>query len=139
MFLPYVNVWIGLAFDFHDHHAAANAWYEGSSEACYFCRWTQQGFLRLATNPAALGTEAVSLREAWQLYDAILSDPRAGFAEEPPAVETHWRAYPQRRTFSPKVRSDAYLAAFAEAASFEIVTFDKGLRQYKGARCTVLS
>jgi toxin-antitoxin system PIN domain toxin len=139
MLLPDVNVWIGLAFDSHLHHPAANAWYEASSEACYFCRWTQQGFLRLATNPAVFGAEAVSLKEAWHLYDAILSDPRVAFAEEAPGVERYWRAYTQRQSFSPKVWSDAYLAAFAKAAAFEIITFDTGLRQYKGAHCTVLS
>ncbi len=139
MFLPDVNVWLALAFDFHFHHAAAKAWYDSSRESCCFCRWTQQGFLRLATNPAAFGERAVSLKEAWQLYDAMLSDPRVAFAEEPPGLEARWRASTQRRSFSPKVWSDAYLAAFAQAASFDGVTFDKGLRQYRGVTWILLS
>jgi len=63
MVLPDINVWLALAFRFHSHHEAANLWYEGSTEPCCFCRFTQQGFLRLASNPAAFKDEAVTLRE----------------------------------------------------------------------------
>src|SRR5438067_195831 len=139
MFLPDVNVWLALAFDFHLHHPAARTWYQSTGDTCCFCRWTQQGFLRLASNRAAFREQAVSLREAWLLYDALLSDPRIAFADEPRGLEAQWRAYTQRRSFSPKVWSDAYLAAFARAASFELVTFDKGFAQYKSVHCTILS
>jgi len=140
MFLPDVNLWLALAFETHFHHVAANDWFErGSRARCSFCRWTQQGFLRLATNPRVLKEDAVSLKHAWRLYDNILSDPRVAFAGEPMDVERHWRVYTQRRSFSPKVWSDAYLVAFARAASFELVTFDNGLAQYKNVQCTVLS
>jgi uncharacterized protein len=139
MLLPDVNVWLALTFDFHAHHVAAKSWYEGSNETCAFCRWTQQGFLRLATNAAVFKEEAVSLKQAWGLYDAILSDARVVFAEEPKDLESYWRAYTRRRSFSPKVWSDAYLAAFARAAGSRVATFDKGLAQYKGVHCSILS
>jgi toxin-antitoxin system PIN domain toxin len=139
MLLPDVNLWLALAFDFHSHHAAANTWYEGSSDPCTFCRWTQQGFLRLATNPSVFKENALSCTQAWRIYDKIMSDPRITFANEPIGLDVHWRAYTQRRTFSPNVWSDAYLAAFAQAASFELVTFDKGFAQYKNVNCTILS
>lgn len=138
MFLLDVNVWVALAFDRHVHHAAAKSWYNSSQDTCCFCRWTQQGFLRLSTNPAALPELAVSLKQAWGLYDTMMDDARIAFADEPQELETHWRASTQRRSFSPKVWSDAYLAAFANAASLELVTFDKGLRQYRGAKVILL-
>lgn len=103
-----------------------------------FCRWTQQGFLRLSTNPAALPELAISLKQAWLLYDAMIDDVRIAFADEPHLLETHWRAYTQRRSFSPKVWGDAYLAAFANAASLDLVTFDKGLRHYRGVNVILL-
>ena len=103
MFLPDVNVWVALAFDRHVHHAAADTWYKSSGDTCCFCRWTQQGFLRLSTNPAALPDLAVSLKQAWMLYDTMLDDPRIAFADEPAGIETQWRGYTQRRTLSPKV------------------------------------
>jgi hypothetical protein len=100
---------------------------------------TQQGFLRLATNPSVFQDEAVSLDQAWRMYDAILGDPRIEFLHEPTHVETYWRRHTQRRLHSPKVWNDAYLAAFAQAAALELVTFDKGFAQYKDVRCTILS
>jgi toxin-antitoxin system PIN domain toxin len=139
MFLPDINLWLALSFNSHTHHAAANAWFQGRGRRqCFFCRWTQQGFLRLATNPQVFKRDAVKLKDAWRLYDQILRDPQIGFADEPADLEVHWRAYTQRRSFSPKVWGDAYLAAFAKAASLEVVTFDKGFGHYKKLACTIL-
>jgi toxin-antitoxin system PIN domain toxin len=138
MFLPDVNLWLALSFESRVHHAAALRWFEASPKTSYFCRWTPQGFLRLATNPKALGDEAVSLKEAWEIYDAILADARTGYAEEPHDVEANWRAYTQQESFATKARSDAYLAAFARAAQLDIVTFDRDFRRYKQTRCTIL-
>ena len=40
-------------------------------------------------------------------------------------------------THSPKVWSDAYLAAFAEAAGIGMVSFDKGFRKFDGLVLTI--
>jgi len=137
--LPDVNVWLALTFDSHKHHPAAKTWFDGlTDELCLFCRMTQQGFLRLATNPQAFGPHALSLDEAWRKYDTFRSDPRIAFADEPPNVEPQWRNLTRGRTFSHHVWNDAFLAAFALLAGHEIVTFDKGFRQYPNVLCTVL-
>jgi uncharacterized protein len=99
---------------------------------------TQQRFLRLATNPKAFPEEAVSLSDAWRLYDVFLGDQRVTYAEEPAKLEPLWRGYTQGESFSPKVWNDAYLAGFAQAAFFELVTFDHGFARWKGAKCTIL-
>ncbi len=139
MFLPDVNVWLALAFQSHLHHPSAKTWLERfGSAGCSFCRLTQQGFLRLATNPRAFGDEAVTMIAAWGLYDAICSDPRVGFAPEPVRLEPRWREYTQSGAFSPKVWNDAYLAAFADAADMQLVTFDKGFARYASLRVTIL-
>src|SRR5438094_9199339 len=98
MHLLDINVWLALTFDAHVHHPAAKTWFDGlpSATVCCFCRLTQQGFLRLATNPSVFGKDAVTLQHAWQKYDLFLSDPRVPFAEEPALIETHWRIYSQR-------------------------------------------
>lgn len=140
MFLPDVNLWLALAFQSHVHHARARDWFDAAADgSVFFCRMTQQGFLRLATNPKAFGAEAVSLSAAWGLYDAFLADPRIEYAAEPVNVDSLWRGHTQLATFSPKVWNDAYLAAFAEAASLELVTFDQGFGQYQNLRCTILT
>ena len=140
MFLPDVNLWLALAFESHFHHVAAGNWFENRLDGdCSFCRLTQQGFLRVATNPAAFGAEAVSLADAWPMYDALRLDPRVAFSAEPPGVETYWRAYTQRESFSPKVWSDAFLAAFARAGNLQVVTFDQGFSQFADLACSILS
>lgn len=141
MHLPDVNVWLALTFDSHVHHAASKAWFDGLPDdaACCFCRLTQLGFLRLATNRAVFAADALTLPDAWQKYDLYLTDPRISFAEEPPQVESHWRSFTQAQTFSPKVWNDAYLAAFALAGGLELVTFDKGIAQYQNVNSTILA
>ena len=140
MFLLDVNVWIALAFATHVHHTAAKVWFESAPNGLFFfCRITQQGFLRLATDPRVLRCDAVTLQEAWQLYDAILRDRRTSFSNEPPGLEPIWRGYTQTASFTPKVWNDAYLAAFARAADYEVITFDKGFARYKNVKCTILS
>ncbi len=140
MLLPDVNVWLALTFDSHIHHPAAKSWFDGLpiDSVCYFCRLTQQGFLRLATNRSVFGNDAVTLPDEWQKYDLYLSDPRVAFAEEPAHIEIHWRTYTQGRSFSPQVWNDAYLAAFALAGGLELVTFDKGFTQYLNLTSTIL-
>ncbi|MFO0964072.1 MAG: TA system VapC family ribonuclease toxin [Gemmataceae bacterium] len=140
MHLPDVNIWLALTFDSHVHHPAAKTWFDGLpvNEVCFFCRLTQQGFLRLATNRSAFGKHALRLPEAWQTYDLLLSDPRVAFSSEPADVETHWRAFTQSQTYSPQVWNDAYLAAFALAAKLTVTSFDKGLSQYPNVNCVIL-
>ena len=141
MHLPDINVWLALTFDSHFHHLAAKSWFDGlpSDAVCFFCRLTQQGFLRLASSRSAFGKHAVTLPDAWWKYDTFLSDSRVAFAEEPTDLEIHWRNFTQSQSYSPQVWNDAYLAAFAQAGKLEMVTFDKGFAQYPNLACTILS
>ena len=84
MFLPDINLWLALTFDVHLHHTAAKRWFESQTrESFAFCRFPQQGFLRLASNPKALKDSAVPLQEGWRLYDTILTDSRISLKEDP--------------------------------------------------------
>ena len=139
MLLPDVNVWLAMAFVTHTQHPHAKAWFDSAPEnECAFCRMTQQGFLRLATNPKVFGPQAVSLTRAWQMYDDLQSDPRVVFVNEPAGLDSFWRGYTNNNTFSTHVWNDAYLAAFARAADFEIVTFDQGFTKFTGVKATIL-
>jgi uncharacterized protein len=140
MLLPDVNVWLALTFDSHVHHPRAKSWFDTlPGELCLFCRSTQQGFLRLVTNANVFGQHALTLSEAWQNYDVLQSDPYISFIDEPPGIEPLWRIHTGGQTFSPKIWNDAYLAAFAQAANFELVTFDQGFAQYQHVRVKILS
>jgi toxin-antitoxin system PIN domain toxin len=141
MHLPDINVWLALSFGSHIHHPSAQTWFDNLPEGslCFFCRQSQQGLLRLSTNPRVMGKDTLTLKDAWRDYDAMRSDPRVSYHEEPPDLELRWRSLTQANTFSPNVWSDAYLAAFAIEASLELVSFDRGISGYPGLRCTILT
>lgn len=76
IWLPDVNLWLALAFDGHVHHVSAKRWFDGlTAGRCCFCRLTQQGFLRLATNPRFFRSNALTLADVWQTVDTLQADP----------------------------------------------------------------
>ena len=140
MHLPDINVWLALAFEVHFHHRAAKAWFEGAEpDSCAFCRLTQQGFLRLATNPSVFKDETVTMDAAWVYYDRLLEDERVYFIREPEGLEKAWKIYTSSQRYSHRVWIDAYLAALAQTANLTIATFDQGFRKYKETKLAILS
>jgi len=137
--LPDINIWLALSFSGHPHHAAALKWFDSMpADSCVFCRMTQQGYLRLASNPRVFGVDALSLPRAWKAYDSLLSDERVGFMAEPVGVEPRWRTYTAGESYSVKIWNDAYLAAFSREAGLHLVTFDRGFRRHSGLRLKLL-
>ena len=140
MHLLDINVWLALTFQRHPHHAPANAWFSAApNDSCCFCRFTQLGFLRLATTPQVMATDVLTMKAAWLAFDKLYNDPHVVFVDEPPGIQPLWRSFTVQQTFSPKVWNDAYLAAFALIVDFEFVTFDKGFAQYAGLRHAILT
>jgi toxin-antitoxin system PIN domain toxin len=96
MHLPDINFWLALAIESHQHHSAASAWFNAAGrQSCCFCRVTQMGFLRLANNKKIFPSDAVPMREAWTIFEEMLSDHRVVFADEPGDVEPMWRRMTQ--------------------------------------------
>ena len=132
------NVWLALALSRHVHHAAVREWLETVHDpaSVLFCRATQQTFLRLVTKASVLspyGNPPLTNRQAWEAYQALLVDDRIVFRpEEPAGLEAHWKRFALRETASPKVWMDAYLAAFAFAGGYRMVTTDAAFRQFRG-------
>lgn len=138
------NVWLALVLDKHGHFHETNAWFENldASEWLFFCRPTQQGFLRLLTHGGLMrqyGMPPLRNRDAIQLYRQLMSSGRMSFhAEEPPGTEALWMQFAARNTASPKLWMDAYLAAFAIAGGFTFATFDGGFRQFQNLELLLL-
>jgi len=140
MYLPDINVWLAITFESHGHHKISSAWFDGRTDgSCLFCRYTQSGYLRLSTNHAVFGEEARTLSEAWDCFDALAADSRTAYGREPLGLEHVWRNLTMRRTYSPKVWNDAYLAAFAVAGGLTLATFDLGFREYGGLDAEILT
>ena len=137
MFLPDINFWLALRLKSTRTTFGRNN-FSIAVQPFFFCRFTQQGFLRIASNATVFGEEAVSLREGWHLYDRILSDSRVNLTDEPNDLEQYWRSYTNIDSPSPKFSSDAYLAAFARAKPIQLVTFDQAFRQFKDLNCVIL-
>ena len=131
------NVWLALALSRHAHHALAREWFEAVADpsSVFFCRATQQTFLRLLTNAAILspyGNPPLTNRQAWEVYEALLADDRIVFrGEEPAGIEAQWERFALRDTASPKLWMDAYLAAFALAGGYRMVTTDGAFKQFR--------
>ena len=132
------NVWLALALSRHHHHRAALDWFatvNAPASVC-FCRATQQTFLRLLTNVSVLhpyGNPPLTNRQAWKAYEQLLADDRIVLrAEEPAGLETRWKRLALRDTAPPKMWMDAYLAGFALAGGYRMVTTDAAFTQFRG-------
>jgi toxin-antitoxin system PIN domain toxin len=127
---PDLNVWLALSVEGHIHHREAARWLEslpGSQRLC-FCRFTQLGVLRLLTTAPLMGAdEVLTQSQAWNVYDAWISDERVFFLSEPTGLESSFRRLTQLRHAAPKDWADSYLIAFAESAGLHLVTFDKAM------------
>jgi len=137
--LPDVNVWLAAAWARHGHHPIAKAWMDAEADDLLFCRVTELAFLRLVTNRAVTGEDALTRRQAWDLLLALQADPRIRLSHEPRGLAPLWIAFSKRDDRSHLLWTDDYLAAFAQAADAELVTLDSGLRsRYPSVRVTHL-
>ena len=136
MVLADSNVWLALALSKHEFHSTARAWLgrRAPGEAV-FCRATQQSFLRLLTTSAVFapyGIPPLGNKAAWSAYEGFLADDRIAWAHEPRGLEPRWKKLSEGSKSSPKLWMDAYLAAFAMAGGYQLVTTDKAFKQFKG-------
>lgn len=138
------NVLLALALSKHSHHVAVREWLESveAPASIILCRAARQSFLRLLTNSTILGAYGnppLTNHEAWSACDALLADDRIVFrADEPVELEPVWKTLAVRETASPKLWMDAYLAAFALAGRYRMVTTDAGFRPFRGLDLLVL-
>ena len=128
MKLPDVNVWLAAAWARHVHHRRTKTWFDHEDGPLAFCRVTQMSLLRLVTNPAVTGKEVLTRRQAWDLVERVLADPRVEFLAEPDNLVPLWTAFSRRDDHDHLLWTDDYLAAFALAAGAEIVTLDRPFR-----------
>ena len=144
MILCDTNVWLALSLSGHSHHKKAKTWLadQTESEKIHFCRATQTSFLRLLTSErvmAPFGLEPLSNKQAWDVYAALLRDFRIWQRrDEPQELERFWYSFAARETASPKLWMDAYLAAFAAADNYQLVTFDKAFKQFSDLKLEIL-
>lgn len=137
------NVWLALTLSKHVFHSSVHAWLAAETQAAelLFCRSTQQSLLRLLTTSAVLspyGVPALTNRQAWELYELLMADSRIAWSDEPAGLESLWQKLAVSNMASPKQWMDAYLAAFAMAGGYQLVSTDRGFAQYPGLQFVLL-
>jgi len=135
-----VNVLLALVTDRHALHDLAVRWASSvPTDGAVLCRVAQMGLLRLLNNPAVMGEEVLDTAACWSFWHRLLEDERFRFASEEPAdLDVAFERFTIGRAFSPRVWTDAYLAAYAHAGRFTLVTFDRDFRGFPGLICDVL-
>jgi len=117
-FFPDLNVWLALSVAEHVHSAVAWEWLNQLplESRLGFGRYTQIGLLRLLSNQAVVGKEALTLRRAWSVHDRWMEDPRVEFYPEPRDLDAAFRE--STSPFADKAASkwlgDCYLLAYAK-------------------------
>jgi toxin-antitoxin system PIN domain toxin len=111
-----VNALIALIWTDHASHTKAEKWTAGKSLAT--CPFSEVGFLRVSTNPKALGA---SMADARKLLADFLKRHRVEFVSaDLPALK------------SPGAKSDEitdlYLAELAASKAMKLATLDQGIR-----------
>ena len=97
------------------------------------------GTLRILTQRAAMKEDTLSAEEFWHGWDMMMGDDRFLRVEEPRGIETAWRGITAAIRKGQCAETDAYLAAFAQAGGWSLVTFDRGLRRFPGLHAEILS
>jgi toxin-antitoxin system PIN domain toxin len=124
MILLDVGVWLAAVWGRHAHHPTTADWFSEQADDLVFCRVTQMSLLRLLSNPAIMGDDAVDRSQAWRTFDQLWADERVLWADEPGELDAVWRAISARDDKSHKLWTDDYLAAFAQASDFTLATLD---------------
>lgn len=86
-----------------------------------------------------MGRAPRTIVQAWETFAQLRADPRLVFATEPDRVEFAWRQLMTQAGVGPSSWTDAYLAAFAGAHSYLLVTFDTGFERWPALKLTLLS
>lgn len=81
-----------------------------------------------------MGEQTLTLRQAWEVYDRWLSDPRVEYYPEPRGLDAAFRdaTAPFAAAHASKWVGDCYLLAYARQSGAALVTFDRSLLETAG-------
>jgi toxin-antitoxin system PIN domain toxin len=128
-----VNVWVALYAADHDHHAAARQyWRDSLAPSRLFCRLTTMALLRLISNPSVMGDETVRGSAALMRLDEALNTDGVRLVTEPHDLDKVLSSLASDMPISAADWTDAYLATFAIAGNYRMVTFNRGFQRFTG-------
>jgi uncharacterized protein len=140
IYLADANFLVALLHSRHALSERAVSWLDSQDEpgSVLLCRVAQMAVLRVLTNPAWLKEDVLSAGAVWDAWDLLLTDDRFMQVHEPARIEDEWRSLTRGFGAGRCAGTDAYLAAFARAGGYRLLTFDRGFRQFAGVDAEVL-
>lgn len=128
-------VWLAVSFEAHPcHQQTRQALLEATPDQPWlWCRASQQSFLRLASTPTLLkayGVSKATNRDAFNTLQSLSALPQVAVVEEPPNLMPGWMKLACLDQAAPKRWMDAYLAAFAVAGRWKLITLDCDFLNY---------
>ncbi len=136
MDLPDLNVWFALLVPEHPFHVRALR-YWNEAEDPVLVRVTALGLLRLLTNPKAMDGKPLGVEEAWRVYRELREASGVPLVEEPPGLDEALETL-LLPDLSPRLWTDAYLAAFALVGGYRLVSFDRDFRRFSSLHLELL-
>lgn len=134
VYLADSNFLIALLHERHAHSERAVAWLASHEEpgSLLLCRVAQMAVLRVLTNSAWLKEDVLPASAVWDAWDLLLTDNRFAQVQEPALLEGEWRFLTRAFPVGRCAETDTYLAAFARAGGYRLLTFDRSFRQFDG-------
>jgi toxin-antitoxin system PIN domain toxin len=125
VYLLDVNVLIALAWDDHEHHARAHAWFGSlSNESFATCNVTQIGFVRLSINPRVVNCQ-MGIADIFEMLKSFTGHPNHSFCEDG-ALQPELSAWQEVRSY--KQITDTNLFLISRRHNRKFVTFDDGIK-----------
>ena len=131
--LPDLNVWLALASPTHQHHSSAVAyWEEQASQQVLFCTVTALGLVRLVMQPKVMGDAALTAADASALLDQFVQQPGVSHAQPSSEGWDVFHGFMCQADLSPRLCTDAHLAALAITNQWRLVSFDRDFHLFPG-------
>ena len=135
-----VNVVLALLVEGHQFHSAVVRWFDTLEPADFgLCRIAQLGAVRLLANPSIMRDGVLTAGDAWNLVVAFAEDERVEFIAEPERVDHFLSLYLSGSGASHNHIADSYLAALSRCTERQLITFDRGFRNFEGLDVRVLA
>ena len=123
-----VNVLIALFDPMHGHHEAAHQWLGENREAGWAtCPLTENGFVRVLSNPAYPGRRTTPLDALGRLADFRNSGDHFFWSDDVSLCDTS--IFEPRHIGGYRQLTDVYLLGLAARHEGRLVTFDRGIHR----------
>lgn len=134
------NVRFPLLVQGHVAHEPAKRWWDEQRDGTVgTCLLTQLAVLRLLTNKVAMNGHPVCPEAALDAWQRLRSDPRSFRIDAAPGEhESRFMSLVLSREPTPNLWTDAWLAALAMSVDYEIATFDRGFKSFRGLKLRLL-